>query len=476
MINKIKTLFQKRYDVSKVDLKTKKKNSFRSFEKDFEAREFVRKILDEKLKLQCYETKSEYTLDDDYFEKREYKLVISNCDFDEDKYIKEKAPQIFNQQLSFAINKAFKKASKQNEEKILKDIQNCEILEVNQLDEEIGFVYIKNGERKFLRIQPIYNMSSQYGIVSAFNISSKPLDARIMRSRVCVEKNKIIEEIFSQTSHSVLTDIKTIVKIFHISSSSNIYTRDDIIEIIYKNSMNNTNSYRLYFLPDEDLDIKFGISKYENIFSFKSNILDDEYKTEFDFSYDEKFFYAAMKNNRKYDDGKTYRNSYGNYPYNSCITYGKKIFFEIDKEFVKAYNLGFLHNQVIKRKYFDMLSINEKEVFKRFLSIAELYINDLEVNQKFDNEIIFDWEKDKKNYRKLGVLNKNLENSDLKKELIFYNGEQGHPSTKEVYIYSKDDKKLFYFWEIEFYGDYDFVTIKYNDDLKNEVDKFLEEK
>ena len=29
-----------------------------------------------------------------------------------------------------------------------------------------------------------------------------------------------------------------------------------------------------------------------------------------------------------------------------------------------------------------------------FLAVAELYINDLEVNQKFDNEIIFDWEKD----------------------------------------------------------------------------------
>lgn len=42
MINKIKELFQKNYEVYKLDLKSNKKTSFRSFEKDFEAREFFK--------------------------------------------------------------------------------------------------------------------------------------------------------------------------------------------------------------------------------------------------------------------------------------------------------------------------------------------------------------------------------------------------------------------------------------------------
>jgi hypothetical protein len=92
----------------------------------------------------------------------------------------------------------------------------------------------------------------------------------------------------------------------------------------------------------------------------------------------------------------------------------------------------------------------------------------LEINQKFDNEITFNWEKEPENYCNLEKTNEFL-NNNFEKELIYYDGEQGHPSGKEVYIYTKEGKKLFYFWKIEYYGDYKIVTIKYNDDLKDEL-------
>ena len=43
--------------IYKLDLKSNKQTSFREFEKDFQAREFVRKILDEKLKLLALKAK-----------------------------------------------------------------------------------------------------------------------------------------------------------------------------------------------------------------------------------------------------------------------------------------------------------------------------------------------------------------------------------------------------------------------------------
>lgn len=462
MIDKIKTLFKKRYEVYKLDLKTNKQTSLRSFEKDFEAREFVRKILDEKLKLLCYETKGEYTLAQDYFDNREYKYILPNCDFEEDDYIKQKAPNLYHQMISKRVNNAYKKVQNEHEEKILNDIQNCEVIDINSCEDFIEIVYKKDDETKYLTINKKVQISSIIGQYYGFTIDNKKLG--------------------KSTKSLFLQDIKKIVKIFHMYDSHPEY-HNVFIEILFKDSKNVTSSYRISIDIDEDFNsVDFLFTRYENIFSFKSKILNDEYKTEFNFSYDDEYFYPSIKRNYLSEqlDMKgdlepiIMRRSYGDYPDYSCITYGKKVFFEIDTDFIKAYNLGFLHNQVIERKYFDMLSLNKKEDFKRFLSIAELYINDLEVNQKFDNEIIFDWEKDEKNYNKLGTLNKNLENSDFKKELIYYNGEQGHPSTKEVYIYTKDDKKLFYFWEIEFYGDYDIVTIKYNDDLKDEVSKLLE--
>jgi hypothetical protein len=161
MINKVKKLFQKSFEVYKLDLKLNKKTSFRSFEKDFEAREFLRKILDEKLKLLSYETKSEYTLADDYFNQREIKYLLPDCDFDEDTYIKEVAPKIFNQQLAKAINSAFKKVDKQKEELILKDIQNCKVLEVNSNNDTFEIVYERENQIKYLTIEPLADYKKQ---------------------------------------------------------------------------------------------------------------------------------------------------------------------------------------------------------------------------------------------------------------------------------------------------------------------------
>lgn len=366
------------------------------------------------------------------------------------KNAKEIIPKVFDMLTQNCMNKGFKLSKQKEEKELLKDIENCKIVQISKIEDFIEIAYERNEEIKYLMIEERYSISSMAGFRTFFKFDNKKLE----------DSKKIV----------FLEDIKSIVKIFYLIQEEPYY-RNELIQIIYKNENNTTCSYRFTFEEEHD-DIVVTSKKYENIFSFKSKILDDEYRTEFNFSYDDKYFYPSIKRDSKCNDGTFYRVTYGDYPDYSCITYGKKVFFEIDENHLKGYNLGFLHDEILDKKLYDRLSNDEKDRFHSFLSIAELYINSLKINQKFDNEITFDWEKKPENYNNLEKINEFL-NSNFKKEFIYNNAEQGHPSTKEVYIYTKDDKKLFYFSEVKYYGDYEIVTIKYNDDLKADLEDIL---
>lgn len=434
------------YNVYTIYFKNNNQQLLKHFEKDFEAREFVRKCIEKDLKEFFHTSSYDFSMLENYFEKREYSYKILNDDFDCDIYAKQITPKVFDMMTQNCINKGFKLNRKKEEKELLKDIENCKIVQISKTEDFIEITYEKSGEIKYLTIEERYSISSMAGFRTFFKFDNKKLQ----------DSKKIV----------FLEDIKSIVKIFHLIKDEPYY-RNDLIEIIYKNENNTTCSYRLTFEEEFD-DIVVTTKKYENIFRFNSEILDDENKTEFNFSYDDKYFYPSIKRDSKYNDGTPYRAIYGDYPDYSCITYGKRILFEFDENHLKAYNLGFLHDEILDKKLYDRLSNNEKDRFYRFLSIAELYINSLEINQEFDNEITFDWEKESENYENLEKINEFL-NSNFEKELIYYDGEQGHPSGKKVYIYTKEGKKLFYFWKIEYYGDYKIVTIKYNDDLKDEI-------
>ncbi|MEZ4694226.1 MAG: hypothetical protein R2837_09620 [Aliarcobacter sp.] len=75
---------------------------------------------------------------------------------------------------------------------------------------------------------------------------------------------------------------------------------------------------------------------------------------------------------------------------------------------------------------------------------------------------------------KIELLGKTLEEQSWNiKTLLYANGEQrGHPSTKMLCI-QKNGKKLIWFWEIEYYGDEPLVTLKFNDDIKDELNEIL---
>lgn len=434
------------YNVYTISQKDKKEYILKHFEKDFEAREFVRKQLEKDLKFFYYQTSDEFSMLEKYFECRKYSYKILNDDFDCDAYIKHIASRVFDFLQQNSINKGFKILENKNERNLLKDIENCKIIQISNTEKFIEIIYEKDEKIKYLTIEQMYVMGSMVGFMTFFKFDDEKLE----------DEKKVV----------FLKEIKSIVKIFHLVQSEQYY-RNDLIEIIYKNEENITCSYHLTFEEDLD-DIVVNPKKYENIFYFKSEILNNKRKTQLVYNYDDEYFCPKYFADEVDENNNIKRACYGYYDldYPLCL-FGKKLRFEFDENLgIKAYNLSSFEYELLPDiEVYNSLSKEEKEKLHHFLRIAELYINSLEINQEFNNEITFDWEKEPENYDNLEKINEFL-NNNFEKKLLYNNAEQGHPSTKDVYIYTKDDKKLFYFSEIKYYGDYEIVTLKYNDDLK----------
>lgn len=422
---------------------------FKHFEKDFEAREFLRKQLESDLKTFYYQTNDEFTMVEKYFEYRKYSYKILNDDFHCDDYIKHIAPKVFHFLEQNSINKGFKIFENKNEQNLLRDIENCKIIQISNIGKFIEIVYEKDEKIKYLIIEQMYVMSSMVGFMTFFNFDNRKIEDEKLENQ-----NKIV----------FLKDIKSIVKIFHLANIEPYY-RNDLIEIIYKNEENITCSYTFTFEEELD-DIVVNPKKYENIFSFKSEILEDKRKTQLDYSYYDEYFSPRYFVDEIDENNNIKRKSYGYYDLDyPLFLFGKKLRFEFDEKFgIKAYNLSsFEYHLLPDIEVYSFLSKEEKERLHHFLSIAELYINDLFVNQKFDNEIFFDTEKNPELFKKIDEIKEKLEKDSWEKKQLYSNAEQGHHATQEIFLYSKNDKKILYFLQTDWISDW--VTIKYNGNL-----------
>ncbi|WP_108060800.1 hypothetical protein [Poseidonibacter lekithochrous] len=418
---------------------------------------------------------------------------IKNDDFSENDNKKEIAPRVYNQFLDNTLDEGFEKFDCKKELILFDDIKNCEILEINKLNEEIGIVYMKNNTKKFLKIEPIYHMSSINGITTFFKIDSKPLDQIITNTLYSEEEKKMVDQDFIKTSHDILTGIKQIVNIFHLSNKHDIHNRNDILEIIYKDNKNLTNSYRLHFTNNENEDIKLDIKKYEDIFSFKTRVLEDKDKTQLLYSYDQKYFCPKMEYNyleEVYDESKDCENlspqirrkAICSYDYDFPLTtFGRKIRFVLDdKEGIKAYNISHSHllNPLFlpSKEIYAYLNEKEKKKLHHFLAIAQMYLNDLYVNREFDNQFVIDTFENEDDDWRFDKLEEILENSNWIKKRYYDNAEQGHSASMLVDIYYKEnneDKKFVLFNENDWLSFK--ISVKYNDDVKSEVEELLKD-
>jgi hypothetical protein len=270
------------------------------------------------------------------------------------------------------------------------------------------------------------------------------------------------ENILKKEDTLYFNDIKSIYRIFYLEKDD----ETERVEIIYKNKNDEINSY--YLTVDKKVETLFDIEKYENIFKFKSEILTDKNQTQLDFSYDDKYFYP------KYsiidEENISNRKKFGVYHLDYPICLGKKIKFEFDEEIgIKVYNLSTYSESMTLADIdvLDAMSKEKKDELIHFFIVAELYINTLYINQDL-NEIIFDDDE------KIVLLEKKLIEQNWQKKLIYCNGEQGHPSTNEIYLFKKDDKKFIWFWSTENYID-SRAKLKFDDNCNDELNRYFKE-
>lgn len=450
--------------------KTKHKHLVKEFDKDFDARNSLRYTIEERLKELCPKAKNDIELIEVYLKSRKYIYKIENDDFNEDDYAKEIASRVYNQFIDRTIDGGFEKYNKKEELSLLNDIEDSQVISVNEKDKFIEIIYEKENEERYLTIEQSSHISSQNGTASFFILDNKKLQ--------------------DTKDFKTFNDISKIVKIFHLAKLDNneVYFRKDIIEIIYKNVENQTNSYRLTLSFDYDAGIELLIKKYENIFYYKTRILDDKYRTELNYSYDKKYFSPELTCNDKEEvEDKSSptlikRKKWGYYYLDSpCTTFGKKVYFiKEEDDGILAYNIS--HHHVLNpfslpsKEIYNCLNEEEKSKLHHFLAIAQLYLNDVYVNREFDNQLIIDTFENTKDIWKLDKLDEILENSNWIQKRYYDDAEQGHPAGMLVDIYHKENDKNKNF---VLFNENDWIsfkyTVKYNNDVKDEVEMLLKD-
>jgi len=468
-IDKIK----KSFNITGVYIKDNSEHLIKEFDKDFEARNFLRYIVEEKLKEFCHKTNNERELIDVYFKTRDFTYNIENDHFNEDEYVKVIALRVYNQFLNSTIDGGFEKFNKKEELILLNDIEDSDIISINEKDKFIEIAYKKVNEEKYLTIEQTSLVSSKEGIASFFILDNKKLQD------IKISKN--------------FSDINKIIKVFHLVKFNDyeVDFRKDILEIIYKNSENKINSYRLTINFDYEEGVDLSIQKYEDIFSFETRVLADKNNTQLLYSYDQKYFCPKMEYNyfeEVYDESQDYENlspqitrkTIRDYSYDFPVTtFGKKIRFMVGEDGgIKAYNISHFHLSnplcLPSKEIYDYLNENEKKKLHHFLAIAQLYINDLYVNREFESVFILDSFTNTKEDEKVDKLLHILQNSNWIKKWYYDNAEQGHQASMlvDIYYHENDKNKRFVVFNENDWIDAK-ITIKYNNDIQNEVEELL---
>ena len=92
------------------------------------------------------------------------------------KNAKEITPKVFDMVTQNCINKGFKLSKQKEEKELLKDIENCKIVQISKIEDFIEIAYERNEEIKYLMIEERYSISSMAGFRTFFKFDNKKLE------------------------------------------------------------------------------------------------------------------------------------------------------------------------------------------------------------------------------------------------------------------------------------------------------------
>jgi len=464
---------KEKFTVYLKDIKNNKTKKLAKFNTKKEAKVFIKALIEEDLKNLLDDFINEIELRSSYLKNRKTMYQINKKEFNEEKYLSKTILKLIaNKQLNI-IDGGFKITTNKKVLALLKNIEDCEVVEVYKLRDFIEIEYIKYGKKEYLSLKQSHYMDPQKGVGNYFFIEDKALD----KSNSLKEYNEITksfdERTYLKEPHQVMNDIYKIVKIFYLKKKES-YEKEVRIFIIYKNKEEITNSYQIYLKKN-----KPQIDKYENIFKFDTRVLEDTYRTQFEFSYDEKYFtpkksYDSFENSL----GRLIRKTTGDFETDfPCTTFGKKIRFGFDqKRGISSYNLTTFSKeyQLLDNNQYNHLTKKEKKHLHQFLAIAQLYLNNLFVNQNSDYTLVLNSSEYLEHHTRIKELEKSLERSEYLKESYYTNADQGHLATKFVYVYydkTDKDKKFFILKKTDSIDTE--LILKYNENLKEDLKSII---
>jgi len=466
-------LRETRFEVFYKNLESSEVKHLSYFNSKKKAKLVIKNSIERSLKKLVLDIEEESELIKIYLKNRQFSYKINQKEFDDTSYINTIAPVIYRTKLQNIIDGGFKKTQDKKILKMLEDIQESEVVEVNSLQNSIEIVYIKDAQKKYLSIKDSYYANSQAGIGSYFEFSNKQLDNSFCKKEYINEKKNFKEYEYLKEEHQLLKDMYFIINLFYLEDISKLNKVAKYV-IIYKTKEGSTNAVEIFFNTVEILT-----KKYENIFKFYTRILEDELRTQLEYSYCDKLFSPI-----KYFDtldkqtNSLKREKIGNNDYDfPCVSFGKKIFFGFDEQGgISAYNLASTTHeyQLINHDTYSYFTNKERENFHLFLSIAQLYLNAIFINKKFENTLVLDTNEYLENHKKIERFKKNLDKTQWREDHYYDNGEQGYYPTKFAYIYfiKKQRNKRFVVLEETDWIDTK-LTIKYNDDIKSELEIIL---
>ncbi|MGM0519053.1 MAG: hypothetical protein ACQERD_05375, partial [Campylobacterota bacterium] len=157
----------------------------------------------------------------------------------------------------------------------------------------------------------------------------------------------------------------------------------------------------------------------------------------------------------------------------TCINFSNSkisfIFDEIDKN-IKCYGLDVDDNILLSKQEYELIDSEDRVKLYEFLNHAQEFLNHLEVNQDFDNIKEFEslYEDNHIQSAKFII---NFKENKWQEKLLYSDSHNNNPPSTEAYRVCKGNK-CFYFFQFTDYYDCELI-VKYNDDVKDEVEDFF---
>jgi len=284
----------------------------------------------------------------------------------------------------------------------LNDLTSVKIKAINDLNNQIEIVYIKDDEKKYLSISTYQGFYTYYKCY--FEFDTQKLDDKLMDNFDFIYDGS--ENYSYKKSYDILDEISYIHNI-----SYDLYYYDDRdcpkqmqceqITIIANDKNNILKSYTLYFKEDEKLSRVFDI-KIESIKNnFISKVIDKSSNLVISLSYDENNIYSTNITNTQHNDKISRLHSPSSV---SSLKYNPKENIELkkDKESIYLTNLGFNGGGfiLIKKEHYNKLGSDDKNSFDNYSKNLVEFLNNLFINKtfKYHKEISFEDEQSYKNY------------------------------------------------------------------------------